>query len=151
VGILEWLDKRNAKWASAKVLSERTRKPDSSYPVATSSHGLFAVTVVDLESERSPWRDLGLLPDPVALIVGLFAMVGVGLSHLGRRDRSARAKPIRFEARVLSLGFPAERTVCATGFVTIKEARSMQQRYIDALRRDWNPATPLARVDTSGE
>ena len=141
MGLLGKLDRRNSTWAARKIASEKRRPPDNSFPVISTPNGLFTVSVVDLESERIRAR-YAITPDFVVLL--LAAMVFVAWLI---KKRKRPSKP-RYEARVISLGYPRERRVAGTAFATRAEAQVMQRRYEEELRRGWNPADSASQLLT---
>ncbi len=127
--LLEKLDRRNSRWATRKIASERRLPPDISDPVVSTSYGLFSVRVVDLEAEGIPsaWD---FLPLPVALLIALLVRPFT---------KTEKSRTFRYEARVVSLGFPVESRVVGTPCVTCAEAQTLQRRYQEQLRDGWNP------------
>ena len=128
MGLIEKLDRVNSRWATRKIAAERKRPRDNSYPVVSTSYGLYSVRVVDLEHDRfgTAWD---FLPAPIALLIAV----------LVRPTKDEKPRRFRFEACVVSLGFPAERRVVGTACVTRAEAQTMQRRYEHQLRDGWNP------------
>ena len=132
-------DRKNNAWAAKKLADEKKRKPDRSYPVVTTPHGLFAVTVVDLEENRFHWR-IFVPAEPVILaVMGAIALI----RHHGNRDNP---KPLRYEAQVVTLKFPGERRVTGKAFPTFREAKKMQEEYERRLRSGWKPTEELGQA-----
>jgi hypothetical protein len=147
VGFFERLDEKNNRWAQKKIARERKRKPDTSYPIVSTSHGLFAVTVEDLDARGGDLLGSAIPLEPVvlAIIAAAVALVKI-VKHQQGKTNPPR---LHYEAKVTSMSYGSE-VICAHTFSTIEEASGMRTRYEAALRKNLNPRTePLDQYEAN--